>query len=729
MAGKTYEIAFNLAAKLGNSFGSAFSGASQKLSILQTNCKTLRASMKELDAAQKKGAVSTAEWAGKYERLQVQLQRTEQLQRKLAKAAAWQNNAKGIKDKSKSAMETSAVAGAGLAAPAAVAVSFDTEMAYVAKQVDNARDQTGQLTEIGLQSKADILNISKDMMTMPDAVARAYAMSARFGVKGTENLRTMTSMAIMMGTAFELPAEQVATDMAKIGNALGYQLDTATGVAKLGALADMINYVDDQTVATAPDIIDYMQRTSNITKSLVPTMTEGFNVGLGAAFLSVGVHAENAGTAVKSMLTKFAAAPTQAKDFQGALSVVGMSAEELQQGMIDNADATILEVFKRINQLDEASRNNVLADLIGQEHIGTLSALAGGMDQVVSTIQLANSEAAKGSMRKEFEIMSLTAKRSLDGVQASLARASLAFGEALLPGLNEKSAGLSNLLEKIGAFARENPKLTSTLMVGAASLVGFAIAASTVTWVLSSAAAPLISFGRWMFLSRVATDGAVISSRAATLATGAWTAAQWLWNAAMTANPIGLVIVGIAALVAAGYWLWSNWDVVKAWFVSLWDDPTVTLQQFVDGIKAKFESTLNWLSDKWAWVKSIFSQPIQANVQANATAAGQAQIYENAAGGIYGQGSFMTTFAENSAEAAIPLDGSARSLSLYQRTGELMGVSSGGIAISAPFSPTIHMDGGANSTADMQQLLENERDKFRRMLEDTMADARRLSYG
>ena len=37
----------------------------------------------------------------------------------------------------------------------------------------------------------------------------------------------------------------------------------------------------------------------------------------------------------------------------------------------------------------------------------------------------------------------------------------------------------------------------------------------------------------------------------AAAATGVWTGAQWLLNAALTANPIGIVIVVIAALVAA----------------------------------------------------------------------------------------------------------------------------------------------------------------------------------
>lgn len=46
----------------------------------------------------------------------------------------------------------------------------------------------------------------------------------------------------------------------------------------------------------------------------------------------------------------------------------------------------------------------------------------------------------------------------------------------------------------------------------------------------------------------------------------------------------------------------------------------------------------------------------------------------NAAGGIYPKGEFLTTFAENSAEAAIPLDKSARAISLWQQAGSALGM-------------------------------------------------------
>lgn len=49
-------------------------------------------------------------------------------------------------------------------------------------------------------------------------------------------------------------------------------------------------------------------------------------------------------------------------------------------------------------------------------------------------------------------------------------------------------------------------------------------------------------------------------------------------------------------------------------------------------------------------------------------------VAHNAAGGIYPRGEFLTTFAEDSAEAAIPLDKSARAISLWTQAGQILGV-------------------------------------------------------
>lgn len=50
----------------------------------------------------------------------------------------------------------------------------------------------------------------------------------------------------------------------------------------------------------------------------------------------------------------------------------------------------------------------------------------------------------------------------------------------------------------------------------------------------------------------------------------AWALHQWLVNTAMSANPIGIIIIGIVALVAAIGWLINNWEMIKNKIIEVW---------------------------------------------------------------------------------------------------------------------------------------------------------------
>ena len=779
MANKMYEIAFRIAAAVDGRFNSAFMSAADKMSALEAKTRKLKSSMNNIDRMYSQRALTAAEYGKALAKVGNEIERNERLQKRYAAAQRLQDSAGKVSDKAKNAMAVSGAVGAVMLAPAYKAMSFETNMAGVAKQVDGARDEFGKLTDIGKAAQADIMGLSKNLMVAPDEIAKAYAFAARAGVKGTENLRKMTEMGVMMGTAFEMPREQVTQDMAEIANAMGYNLEKMEGIKALEALADRINYVDEQTIAKGQDLIDWMKRSSGIVKGLAGSMSENFQLGLGAGFLSTGVKTEQAETAVRNMLTKFAAPERESKDFHWALSQLEIIDTDLQESMINNADQTILKVFERLKGLDEGKRLNVMAELFGKEHIGTLSRLASNMDKFTDSIKVAQSEAAKGSMRKEFEMLSQTTARMWEGAQASLTRMLIDLGGALLPSLQEKVNALSGFAEKVGEFAKAHPELTSNVMVGTAAFAGWGFAVSAATWIISSAVGPLVSFTKWLIFSRVATDGTVIASRAAV----AWTyiemaglyakagalkivtAAQWLWNAALTANPIGLVIAGIAALVIAIVWLYhnwemvhdfmvklwdspafaviaflagpvgliigavvgiiANWDKVKAWFTLLWDDPGAALTQFIDMIMSKFGAAVKWLEEKWNQLKKLFGGGLGGTEldYSQVTMPGM-PVAANALGGIYEKGAFLTTFAENSAEAAIPLDGSARAVSLWQQAGQMLGVSPGGGSVMhATFSPTIMIYGNPEP-GQVQREVENANRSFL----DYLHNERRLSF-
>lgn len=89
--------------------------------------------------------------------------------------------------------------------------------------------------------------------------------------------------------------------------------------------------------------------------------------------------------------------------------------------------------------------------------------------------------------------------------------------------------------------------------------------------------------------------------------TKAWTAAQWLLNVAMNANPIGLVITAVAALVAGVIYCWNKFAGFRAFLLTMWD----TLKGFGNVIKQyvidRFNELLGGLGKLGEALKFLFT--------------------------------------------------------------------------------------------------------------------------
>lgn len=105
--------------------------------------------------------------------------------------------------------------------------------------------------------------------------------------------------------------------------------------------------------------------------------------------------------------------------------------------------------------------------------------------------------------------------------------------------------------------------------------------------------------------NKVGLVASTVASGVAAGATAALTAAQWALNAAFVATPIGWVVLGLAAIVAAGVALYKNWDTVKAKAGELGTKvKTVfcgvrdTITGSFDAAKKKVRGFFSWLDDK-----------------------------------------------------------------------------------------------------------------------------------
>ena len=132
---------------------------------------------------------------------------------------------------------------------------------------------------------------------------------------------------------------------------------------------------------------------------------------------------------------------------------------------------------------------------------------------------------------------------------------------------------------------------------------------------------------------------------------GVVTAAQMLWNLAMTANPIGLVIVGIGLLVAAIVWVATNWNSLSAGVGQAVAGMGASVSGFAAGVARWFSDGANAAGAAFNSIPGKVSSAL-AGLGGLASAAGQA-IPEGIANGIAWAAGAVTSAATKLANGAI----------------------------------------------------------------------------
>jgi len=92
-------------------------------------------------------------------------------------------------------------------------------------------------------------------------------------------------------------------------------------------------------------------------------------------------------------------------------------------------------------------------------------------------------------------------------------------------------------------------------------------------------------------------------TKAYTAVTKGMAVAQGILNAVMNMSPLGLIAIAIGLVVAAGVYLWKNWDTIKAKALQLW----ASMQSVFGNIGA-------WFQEKWNSVLTV-TTTIWNNIQ------------------------------------------------------------------------------------------------------------------
>jgi phage-related protein len=211
---------------------------------------------------------------------------------------------------------------------------------------------------------------------------------------------------------------------------------------------------------------------------------------------------------------------------------------------------------------------------------------------------------------------------TIQGLQVQIGAGLLPIIEGFQNALRDT---LIPLIEKVTAWVKLHQKdlenlgqsIKATLLP---ILSGFAEAIkNVVTWVIKNKETVMILLGviglivAAIVVYRTSMVAVKLAQEAWSTVMGIWkvatvaaTAVQWLFNAAMDANPITLVIIAVVALIAAIIWIATQ----TTWFQDIWKAAMAGIQIAFKAVGDFISGVFNWIGQNWPTLLAILTGPI-----------------------------------------------------------------------------------------------------------------------
>lgn len=504
----------------------------------------------------------------------------------MVKMAAWGGTFAGMKMVGGRMMRT------GLA-PVDAYMSHEDAMMGVQRQVNGARWVDGKPTKVYREVESQVRALSERIPQTTVQIAEMFSAAARMEVP-TDELATFVELNSEIATAFDAVPDEIAESMGKIANNLKIPVTDIRG------LADTINYLDDNAISKGSDIIGFLNRVGGVAGTVGIT---GKNMAaLGSTLLTSGETEETAGTGIKAIFTNLAAATKGPARFQRGVRDIGMTPEQIQEGMSKDAVDMLMQVAEAINKLPKKNQLGVMADLAGKEHVGRLAKLVTNTEELRRQIKLANSAEAEGSMAREAQARNSALSAQMVMLKNRIFNLNAIAGEPLKAAIMDVLKVVNPLLTRLSEWMQKNPAMVGGMLkavivlgalAGAMGTLGIAVITVLgpmhlaryllARTMLNMAAARLAALGAAPALGMMARAWAWMGRTVGVAGPWLLRAAQWLgaWMAtASTYLPVlgRLVIVALrmlgpfGLLITAAVMLYQRWEDVKGGFRMLMQD-------------------------------------------------------------------------------------------------------------------------------------------------------------
>ncbi|XZM35002.1 phage tail tape measure protein [Clostridium perfringens] len=422
---------------------------------------------------------------------------------------------------------------------------------------------------------------------------------------------------------------------------LGYASDVVTdSMSALGLETDQLESFIDQLAKTSQKSNTSVAQlgeailTVGGTAKILKGGTVELNTALGI-LADNGIKGAEGGTALRNIILSLSAPTNTAAD---ALKKLGVTAFD-SKGNFRSLDDTFIDLYKSLEKLTDQEKKEAITKIFNKtdlKAVESLLAMCGGRFDELSGAIENSTDAAKNMAEtmndnlkgkitilgssleglgiQVYEKMEKPLKKGVDTAIEAVGQLAERLSSGDLSGsVDTLAKNFGELVGKLADFAVQIlPKVIDGLnwLIENGNTIGTIVAGLAGSFVaLKTALAieKIVGFAKEMRNLKGGVDLATISTK--------------LFNSALLANPIVLVVTLIAGLLAALIYLWntnegfrnaviSAWEAIKESAINCWNSIvsffTETIPAWIENLKAWFASIPDWFLGIWEKVKQYF---------------------------------------------------------------------------------------------------------------------------
>jgi TP901 family phage tail tape measure protein len=440
---------------------------------------------------------------------------------------------------------TAAVTGLIMAGRSAVRAyaDMDAEMANVRKFTGMTAEQVAELNEEF--KKIDTRTAREDLNKLAEE-------AGKLGKTSQEDVLGFVRAANQINVALDELGDGATLTLSKLTNIFGDEEKLGTEKALL-AVGSVINELSQNCTASAPYLANFAQRMAGVGAQARMTIPE--IMGLAAVLDSQGQKVEMSSTAVSKVIMDMF------KQQDQIIKATGLNAQKFKETVTRNTNEGLLMLLEQLHSLGNI---DVLAPVFkdmgenGARAAQVISALAGNLEM----IKYEQQEAAKAfqeatSVTEEYDVQNNTVQAGLDKARKRVTELAVELGKKLQPVMRHVISSTTLLLRFLSTLVDFIVRYKVEILSAAVAVGVYNVAVNIATIRTKAAAAAhavwniAIKAGNALLpiYNILVLATSVAYNKVAGNATRA-AAATRLLNAAVKANPFGLLATALVAAVA-----------------------------------------------------------------------------------------------------------------------------------------------------------------------------------